>query len=642
MMRKFNKKKGSRRGAILVTVVFILAFAVIFIAAAMTLTQATRRRVYTEAESNQARLTVTSVAEAWYRAVDKCEFSDKALLAYFKANSGHGTTIRVKASPNASNVPGLETEGEANSTVSYTTMRLYRSPNVVGASEDKEYTYFADFSTYIDGQVEHVRAEMSYTPQETSGDGGPFSTQIDLYGKFGNNNLEVVGDGKDSDDLGNIFLVRNGGNNKDSGFSSYATMIYCDGTVTFKDEDFFSTDIVFLTGAKLKGTGDSGHFKDTSKIKNIFFFGDNNEDMFSGEKGNWSGKGINFYYHKRNNNNTKYTEGGNVIEINLDGTRADGASTSDAFKKKVQTYASYNNKYKKGGSEEFPTTDKFLASTAKTIKLSKTAPSSAEKMSLGEFLTKYNYKTYKKFAPSGTYLFTSDDSDHNLKKDDPIVIVLEGGSKYRFYFDNNKSFGLHGVVFIVHKPNKSEPICFCLEDGAKVYWPGDGSSTTSNYDNRVGGNGIFAVYGRDFDNAKAAYDFVKGITATNPRNFENTKNKGYSYRYDGKNEPCAMIIGMGNNQFLMDKNIVMEAFIGLFNDSYNANGDPKSTLSFRNNDSGVMYGRIMTDGLGFNNDGGSIKYPASPAASSITPTPPDIEPIISGFELKSMKYYYNL
>ena len=45
MMRKFNKKKGSRRGAILVTVVFILAFAMIFIAAAMMLTQSTRKRV---------------------------------------------------------------------------------------------------------------------------------------------------------------------------------------------------------------------------------------------------------------------------------------------------------------------------------------------------------------------------------------------------------------------------------------------------------------------------------------------------------------------------------------------------------------------------------------------------------------------
>ena len=65
MMRKLTKKKAGRRGAILVTVVFILAFAVIFIAAAMTLTQSTRKRVYTEAETNQARLTVTSVAESW-------------------------------------------------------------------------------------------------------------------------------------------------------------------------------------------------------------------------------------------------------------------------------------------------------------------------------------------------------------------------------------------------------------------------------------------------------------------------------------------------------------------------------------------------------------------------------------------------
>lgn len=90
-MRKFNKKKGSRQGAILVTVVFILAFAIIFIAAAMVLTQNTRKRIYTEAESNQARLTVTSVAEAFYRAVEKCEFQDADIISLCTAT----TPIRV-------------------------------------------------------------------------------------------------------------------------------------------------------------------------------------------------------------------------------------------------------------------------------------------------------------------------------------------------------------------------------------------------------------------------------------------------------------------------------------------------------------------------------------------------------------------
>ena len=158
MMRKFNKKKAAKRGAILVTVVFVLAFATIFIAAAMMLTQATRKRVYTEAENNQARLTVTSVAESWLHALQKCEISDSAILALCKAGAGGtGTPVRVKASATSNTIPGLETEN-TSSTTSFTEVTFTRSPNKTGASKDEEYTYIADFSTHIDGQVENVRA----------------------------------------------------------------------------------------------------------------------------------------------------------------------------------------------------------------------------------------------------------------------------------------------------------------------------------------------------------------------------------------------------------------------------------------------------------------------------------------------------
>ena len=208
MMRKFNKKKAAKRGAILVTVVFVLAFATIFIAAAMMLTQATRKRVYTEAENNQARLTVTSVAESWLHALQKCEISDSAILALCKAGAGGtGTPVRVKASATSNTIPGLETEN-TSSTTSFTEVTFTRSPNKTGASKDEEYTYIADFSTHIDGQVENVRAYLTYTPPTSTGGGKPFSTQIDLNAEFGQNNLEIVGDGKAQGDLDNIFLIR--------------------------------------------------------------------------------------------------------------------------------------------------------------------------------------------------------------------------------------------------------------------------------------------------------------------------------------------------------------------------------------------------------------------------------------------------
>ena len=644
MMRKFNKKKGSRRGAILVTVVFILAFAMIFIAAAMMLTQSTRKRVYTEAESNQARLSVTSVAEAWYRAIKKCEFKDADILAICKANSGSGTTIRVKASATANTVPGLETEGTTNNE-SYTTVKLYRSPNVAGATKDEQFTYYADFSTHIDGQVENVRAALSYTPPIEINNGAPFSTQIDLNGKFGNNNLEVVGQGKDPDDLDNVFLVRKGGHSTDSSFSSYATLIYCDGDVSFQDEKMYAKDVVFLSGARLKSDSNASGHIDTgaSKVENWFFFGDNGSTSIAAdtEARNFSGgSGYNFYLCNRSNS-TNWTKNGTVVNINADGTRKDNQGVTDAFKKKVQKYASYNASYKKDGTEAFPTTDVFLTSAKKKLGLnSKTHPSSVSGTSLGSFLTTYNFKTYQNTVPGGTYVFTSDGSDKNethpgLGAKEPYVMVLKGSDTYRFWFKG--TFTPKNVVFIIDKPDPSNPALFLLEDNAKLTWSADDNGKT-------GGNGILSVEGRDKsgNNGKNAYDFVMGITANTPRDFENTASKGYSFRYDGKNEPCAMIIGMGHNNVKFNKQILMEAFIGLFNDSYNDDGSPKSVLSFGNGDKGTMYGRIMTDGLGFNNDQGSILYPASPAASSLPGPNPDMEKVVTAFSLKSMVYYYNL
>ena len=290
MMRKFNKKKAAKRGAILVTVVFVLAFATIFIAAAMMLTQATRKRVYTEAENNQARLTVTSVAESWLHALQKCEISDSAILALCKAGAGGtGTPVRVKASATSNTIPGLETEN-TSSTTSFTEVTFTRSPNKTGASKDEEYTYIADFSTHIDGQVENVRAYLTYTPPTSTGGGKPFSTQIDLNAEFGQNNLEIVGDGKAQGDLDNIFLIRKGGKNVDSSFSSHSTLVYCDGDVAFKAEDIYSPDIVFLSGARLAKKTDSTMYnsKNGGGV-NLFFFGDSNESIAVGtDKGNFN------------------------------------------------------------------------------------------------------------------------------------------------------------------------------------------------------------------------------------------------------------------------------------------------------------------------------------------------------------------
>ena len=667
MMRKFNKKKAAKRGAILVTVVFVLAFATIFIAAAMMLTQATRKRVYTEAESDQARLTVTSVAEAWYRAVVKCEYSDDAILQLCKANTGHGTQVRVKASSSADAFPGLDTIGQPESSTSYTTASFYRSPNKNPATKDEDYTYVADFSTRIENQVENVRISLTYTPPANPSGGKPFSTQIDFNGKFGQNNLKLVGDGK-SDDLDNIFLVRKGGKNENSGFSTVATMVYCDGDVAFKADNIQSKDIVFLAGARIKKLDDSTFY--TGKVENLFFFGTPgiNEKISDGDYVQFSNlnKGdVTFYLCNRTK--TSITGNADVIYVDENGDRTETGATplSPTMKTKIQKYAQYNKSYKKGGTEEFPTTDSFLASMKSNIRVGKTAPGSyTYKNSMGKFLKDYCYQRTNATLPSGTYIFDDDgcdpaansnkhpkvtkvdkegkptDEEYNFHEREPYIIVLNGNNTYRFWFKGGKTFNPRFVVFVMYNTDPGNPALFCLEDKAKIYWPGKNGDTDSD-GTAICNNGILSV-NRNLTSAKAAFDYVYDIyekLKEGPSNFENTANKGYSVNYDGTKEPCAMIIGMGHNTVKFDKNIILEAFLGLFNDSYDT--DSQSKLIFRNGDAGVFYGRMMTDGYD-DADGGSILNPAAPGSSSFNGSKPPIQKAVTNFALKSMIYYYNL
>ena len=77
MTRRF--KNGSKQGIILVMVLLILAMAMIFISAAILLTNGTRNRLYDNAEKSQARLTATSTAEAIWQAVYMQELNYHAL-----------------------------------------------------------------------------------------------------------------------------------------------------------------------------------------------------------------------------------------------------------------------------------------------------------------------------------------------------------------------------------------------------------------------------------------------------------------------------------------------------------------------------------------------------------------------------------
>jgi len=329
-----------------------------------------------------------------------------------------------------------------------------------------------------------------------------------------------------------------------------------------------------------------------------------------------------------------------------DGTAVfSNSADQQAFSNKVQKYYTYNTQYRPGGTNAFPTTDDFLTSIgniANNKVTSKTAPSNPTwSGSLGSFLTSKSYqKNGGAYVTPGTYVFTSDGSDHDethpgLSAKEPYIVVLEGGKKYQFWFKGDTNFQLYNVVFIVNDPKPSYPVLFLLENKANVSWPGGSNG-------RVCGNGIFAVEKRKFDDAQKTYEYIRGKWESNlgnPQAFEKESGGKYSKYYNGSNEPCAMVIGMGHNKFTIDKNIIMESFIGLFNDSYGST--PNSNLVIRNNDSGVLYSRVMTDGYD-DADAGKWYMPATPGASSLPPPNPPFKKLVTGFSLNAMKYYYGI
>ena len=104
-MRKTNKKPSgllTKSGVILVTIIFIVALALIFITTALMISIAGRQRVYTNAKNSQARLTVTSLSQMLWQAIYSQQITDADLVA-LAHGSGNGSIVLF----DSSDVPGM-------------------------------------------------------------------------------------------------------------------------------------------------------------------------------------------------------------------------------------------------------------------------------------------------------------------------------------------------------------------------------------------------------------------------------------------------------------------------------------------------------------------------------------------------------
>ncbi len=269
MIKRLGKAKKKKQGAILVIVVLILALAMIFISMAMLLTKATRNRLYENAMSSQARLTVTSAAEVFLEALQTQEITDKQMDGFLSESP---TKADGSMKMLIDGVPGMSNEAD-NCTI----LNIYypdktSKPNVV----------YCDFTTTIGDQVENVRVELSIQPQENSKPSDRFSNQIDQYQAAGDSRFFFeggIGAVRNSEvhPTDNTVLLRNGNSTTTaSGGRFYSDMVFAGESVWNGDSAGYYGDMIFLDKSYIQ----SQKTLDKEFNGNVYFLGGTNTPGF--------------------------------------------------------------------------------------------------------------------------------------------------------------------------------------------------------------------------------------------------------------------------------------------------------------------------------------------------------------------------
>jgi len=271
MIKRLRKFRQSKQGAILVMVVLILALAMIFIASAMMLTEATRTRLYKNSVSSQARLTVTTAAEVFLEAIETQEITDAQLDAMLLGTDPDNPQPKQRHTDNAqkikmviddSTVPGM-----TSSNTNCTYLDLY-FPDTNNLNE-----VYADFTTVIGEDVENVRLKLIVNDQNPSY-GGRFSNQIDINADVPKHSLffrEGMGMTTLTGLEDNTVLIRGNTQEEATGSVFYSDFIFT-GSAQFKAGDNrYEGNLVFLDGATMKGGASIGGYNG-----DIYFISRNN------------------------------------------------------------------------------------------------------------------------------------------------------------------------------------------------------------------------------------------------------------------------------------------------------------------------------------------------------------------------------
>ena len=670
MIMKNKKRRADKQGVILVTILFILALAMIFISCALLLTSATRSRVYDKAEETQARLTLTSAVETFYQAVKMQEIDDAHLIDAAQATSDDETKDWIDLNMGTVNqVPGMR-----NTKDSKTQVRL-----VYKAAEKKVY---CTFRTQV-GDAKTEYAQLVLKEGETDKFPDLFAAQVDYAGNQDNNFRATIGSNAPAGVDDNFIVYRQNFRSN----QSEANDIYSDALFLGKgnnvayfevDKEHFHGSLVFMDGYKM-----SWRSTQPNVDGHVFFLGAKAQtgsaaDAFTrnyitGQVGSMtvtdSGEAVgqtSRNYAKSNstwvfaNRNANANNANNVMDA-IKGAKtgiflkapanSGNPSTSylgsngtwdDDLAKDLKTANNYSvvgtwkTNYKSDNSDLKKASRYYTSNITKIVDNYPTSSQMFNKYNsprtTNEATAKgYTSLNFSNLASSGGEIapgkYIIDGGTYRpvqkVNSSTPPKVIFINGSADTYIFVKS-SITLVNVIFVVYNPSAEAHQYFILAQGADMTF-----SATDGWDNGgIIGTGFLSV----------PRSISKETFLSNLSNGNYKISSSFSGEHDGKKRPTMNIYGMGSNKVEVNRGTIIEGYLGLFEDNYN---DIHSSITFMNLEKGKkylnFYGRIMATVV-FNTSG-DFEMPYCPGPSSQQTE--EWTEYKSKYRALSVKYFYN-
>ena len=679
MIKRSKKHSADKKGIILVTVLFILAMAMIFISCALLLTSATRSRVYDKAEASQARLTLTSAVESFYQAVQMQEIDDAHLIAAAQATPDDESKGWIDINMGTVNqVPGMR-----NTKDSKTQVRL-----VYKSGEQKVYATFR--TTIGDARTEYAQLVLKEGEDEKYPD--LFSAQVDYIGNAGNNFRASIGGGAPAGADDNFIVYRgNYRSNQSEHTTAYSDMLFLGkkntpnvayfennehmrGNLVFMDDYYYSwnstcpdldgnvfflgakggSDAAFdsrkvttdgdLEGGEPLGQASRSYAKNTQtwifvnrKVSNT---SNNAGNQFNAVKSAKQGIFLSASAYSGKPYSTKLKESGTWSESLYSNINSAGSSTFSGWK---SAYDSDNGALKKASMyyttdrsylvKDYPTSGEMFSD----YNIPRTSSEASGKGYTSKSLSEIVSEQHALNTTNSAKPLTSADGVSPLKliigggtvtgvnKVDsgtaPKVVFLDGNiDTYLFV---SSSLNLYNVIFAVVNANDKHHQFFIIGQGANLKLSED-----DKWDGGIIGTGFLSIP-RGYT-AQGYYDAIKNGTFK-------MANSAATFGHKAPNKPTMNIYGMGNNQVEIKKGTIIEGYLGLFQPNYNTMDSKITITNITSSALFRFYGRIMATVV--KNTSGDFDMPYCPGpGSKMTEEWPEYK---SKYRALSVKYFYN-